>query len=67
MTGLDERSGVEYPQQNVEEVRAMPVRRCPYCKALCNFSVEAQVSGRDTAGYIIPHLISGRIKVARRR
>jgi len=52
MTSLYEISSVEYPQRNVEEVRAMPVRKCPYCKALCNFDVEAQVGGRDTAGYI---------------
>jgi hypothetical protein len=52
MTSLDETSGVEYPQQKVEEVREMPLRKCPYCKGLSNFNLGQHYAGPKIAGYV---------------
>jgi hypothetical protein len=51
MSGLNEITGVEYPQQNVEEVRAMPLRRCYYCKGLSNFDLGGVTQGGKLIGF----------------
>ena len=51
MTSLSETSGVEYSQQDVEEVRKMPLRKCPYCKGLSNFDIGNSL--KDLPGRLI--------------
>jgi len=52
MTSIDNKIGVKLSQLNIEEGIIMPARRCPYCKALSNFSCMQQTSGGHLTGWV---------------
>lgn len=52
MTSMKQGIGVELSQIGKEEGQEMSLRKCPYCKGLCNFDLGGLSSGGMTVGYI---------------
>jgi hypothetical protein len=53
ITGQQRKNNVELFQLNLGEGRAMPARRCPYCKTMSNFDLGEQITGGHLEGRFV--------------